>query len=450
MAETATPLTGGVAASATQIRMWRSGQLCDLTIVVGGEEFKAHRVVLTSASRMCAAEMRESHAGVVTLSGMLPRTFSACLTFMYTGECLVYDLEAMLEASERLQIETLIQATLQAFMGRMDSNNCLRCWGVAERYEREELGTLAFKLALKNFPRLPREALVELTELQLQTLLGSDGLVVTREEDAYETLLAWAHRRAPDAIPASLLKTIRYPAMDKAYMRDAVHVEALMRTADAMEALARSFQDVLWQEIKTGRQCFYVHDWAPTPRGWIFPHGSTKAIHFSITQQYRFERSPPWAFAISPHLERDCQWTVVTEEFDHHSEWGIVVGVAQQARMQTVQETLEDAQRTSVAALGAALESLNPVLESEFAYICSTGELRGSDLPCDLSDRVPMATHVTIRYRSRDRSLEYAVCGKPFRRVRSGLCPSTSLVAFVAVSGRGKALMQHEPCGTFP
>ena len=43
-------LSDGPALPAEQIEMLNTGELCDLTVVVGGEEFRAHRVALAGAS----------------------------------------------------------------------------------------------------------------------------------------------------------------------------------------------------------------------------------------------------------------------------------------------------------------------------------------------------------------------------------------------------------------
>ena len=74
------------------VNMWREGRLCDVTIVVEGRSFPAHRLVLSAESPlymkpMLSSSFAESKEQTITLKEVSSSLFEAALTFMYTRRC---------------------------------------------------------------------------------------------------------------------------------------------------------------------------------------------------------------------------------------------------------------------------------------------------------------------------------------------------------------------------
>jgi hypothetical protein len=455
-------LSGGPALPAEQIEMLNAGELCDLTIVVGEEEFRVHQLALASASpfvrRMLGNEMRESLSGVVTLGDMLPSTFSAVLTFIYNGNCDVGagcdNLAAILNAAEMLQVDALTQATVRAIIDSLDHSECLRWWGLADRFDSAPLRDQARAVALAEFSRLPRETFRHLTEQQLQSLLEDDALCLEREEDAFEALIWWARDTNCEALPVALLETIRFAVMEPAFVRGTVHAEALMRTADGMEALARSFERVLWREARPGRPCFYINALNRVPGCHVSRvdplSAAGNANDVTIKMAWPFGEAGQgeagqWGLAFSAPLTGDRQWTVAPEVLADTSPWGIVAGVAQHSLMLEANEKAVNAERVSRAALGQQLSTFNPVVLSDFAYMAKTCELRGTNAEGAALMELEgfKSDSITFRYRRLGGTLDVAREGRPFQRVYSGFDPDTPMVAVVAVSNNSEARMRQ-------
>jgi hypothetical protein len=69
------------------ISMWREGRLCDVTILVEGRSFPAHRLVLSAESPeymkpMLTTSFAESRDNKVSLQEVTPALFEAALEFM--------------------------------------------------------------------------------------------------------------------------------------------------------------------------------------------------------------------------------------------------------------------------------------------------------------------------------------------------------------------------------
>lgn len=83
---------------------WQEGKLCDVELDVCGTVFKAHRVMLASASphweNMFTEGWREVGEGRVAIKEATPHTVSVMLHFLYTG--MLPSMDSDLEASENL------------------------------------------------------------------------------------------------------------------------------------------------------------------------------------------------------------------------------------------------------------------------------------------------------------------------------------------------------------
>uniref|UniRef100_H3ATP3 Zinc finger and BTB domain containing 24 n=1 Tax=Latimeria chalumnae TaxID=7897 RepID=H3ATP3_LATCH len=96
-------------------KQWRKDFLCDITLVVGNTQFRAHKALLAASSEyfcvMFADEM-EIGQSIYMLDGMVAETFSALLEFIYTGQLYVgeNDLEQIIATAQILKVNDLVKA----------------------------------------------------------------------------------------------------------------------------------------------------------------------------------------------------------------------------------------------------------------------------------------------------------------------------------------------------
>uniref|UniRef100_H3ATP2 Zinc finger and BTB domain containing 24 n=1 Tax=Latimeria chalumnae TaxID=7897 RepID=H3ATP2_LATCH len=103
-------------------KQWRKDFLCDITLVVGNTQFRAHKALLAASSEyfcvMFADEM-EIGQSIYMLDGMVAETFSALLEFIYTGQLYVgeNDLEQIIATAQILKVNDLVKAYVD-FQGK--------------------------------------------------------------------------------------------------------------------------------------------------------------------------------------------------------------------------------------------------------------------------------------------------------------------------------------------
>lgn len=103
----------------------RSGQLCDATISVRNQIFRAHRLVLACASRRLAEQLALGGGDRCTLESFSPRTFKQVLDFAYTRALEVTrdDLQLLLRAAEVLEMQPLEEQCRKQLESIHDENS---------------------------------------------------------------------------------------------------------------------------------------------------------------------------------------------------------------------------------------------------------------------------------------------------------------------------------------
>ncbi|KAI1893494.1 hypothetical protein AGOR_G00124300 [Albula goreensis] len=103
---------GALLQKANQMRL--AGTLCDVVILVDGQEFHAHRTVLACTSKMFEILFHRSSQHY-TLDFLSPKTFHQILEYAYTAtlQARAEDLDDLLYAAEILEIEYLEEQCLK-------------------------------------------------------------------------------------------------------------------------------------------------------------------------------------------------------------------------------------------------------------------------------------------------------------------------------------------------
>jgi hypothetical protein len=120
----------------------------DLTIKIGDEEFKAHKMILASRSSAFARVM-ENHSDVESLHlfDITPSIFREMLNFIYTNELPQsddIDFMQLLTASEKMEIKELANFAAEKLVYTVNEENALEMIGLANNYGHMKLRDAAF------------------------------------------------------------------------------------------------------------------------------------------------------------------------------------------------------------------------------------------------------------------------------------------------------------------
>ncbi|XP_071163525.1 uncharacterized protein [Mytilus edulis] len=128
------------------LRQRQTGELCDITLVINGKKFSAHRSILGLWSpyflSMFTCDMREKSLEEIDLSESLvlddDDVFGLVLDYMYTGSLTICieNVEAVLRISNFLLLDDVKEYCRQFYidLGNLDLSNCLRVRFLAETH----------------------------------------------------------------------------------------------------------------------------------------------------------------------------------------------------------------------------------------------------------------------------------------------------------------------------
>jgi len=228
----------------------RLGTLCDITFVVEGEQFKAHRVVLVACSdfmrSLICGDFKESSSPTVTLNEVASSAFGSVLEFCYEGRCRVPDvtaLEELVAAAARFQVLELRTTASHALQNHLSAANCMSLWSLAERLSLAALAAAATETAAEEFEIISADMAFEsLPKPNLQALLQSESLQAG-EDVIYGAIVRWLRAqtaeaaRAPEVV-GSLMQHCRFGLMPLQFMQTTVRHEPMMQSAPALKVLS--------------------------------------------------------------------------------------------------------------------------------------------------------------------------------------------------------------------
>lgn len=182
----------------TMNSMRKEGTLCDVTLVVQGQHFIAHRAVLAAASKfftlMFTTPMIESTSREVELQDVDPSVIEELLEFIYTGRITINgsNVVSLLKASNQYQIEPVKEMCARFLSKQVDSTNCLDIFSMADYMSCQELKELAEDFFLLHFTDLyKKDEFLQLHWSQIVHLLHQDKLIAESEIQISIAALCW-------------------------------------------------------------------------------------------------------------------------------------------------------------------------------------------------------------------------------------------------------------------
>ena len=201
----------------------------DVTLVVQGREFRAHKSVLSAASlffdSMFTCNMKEKDQPSVKIEQINASTMKLVLEFVYTGDVEVDGESALdlLTTANYLLMPKLEQRAVDALKrSGLNVSNCIESYCIAVDQGFIDLRCSAREFIQANFLAVSEtEEFLELSQPDhLKEWLSGDDVVLGEEEDAFKIVLKWIESdesREREANFPELFQCVRLACISRDY-----------------------------------------------------------------------------------------------------------------------------------------------------------------------------------------------------------------------------------------
>uniref|UniRef100_A0A668W2N0 BTB domain-containing protein n=1 Tax=Oreochromis aureus TaxID=47969 RepID=A0A668W2N0_OREAU len=216
----------------------KQGTLCDVTLLVQGKHFPAHRVVLAAASHffslMFTSKMMESMSHEVELRSAEPEIIELLIEFIYTARISVNssNVQSLLDAANQYQIEPVKRMCVEFLKGQIDATNCLGISALADCMDCPELKVAADDFFQIHFTEVYKlDEFLQLDVAQLTHLLHQDKLTVRAEAQIYDAAVRWLKYDVCNRkqYMVEVLGCVRFPLVSKTFLSKTVQAEPLIQ-----------------------------------------------------------------------------------------------------------------------------------------------------------------------------------------------------------------------------
>uniref|UniRef100_A0A3Q1ELZ6 Kelch-like family member 7 n=1 Tax=Acanthochromis polyacanthus TaxID=80966 RepID=A0A3Q1ELZ6_9TELE len=216
----------------------QEGELCDVTLVVQGKRFHAHRAVLAAASHffrvMFTSKMMESESSEVELRSADPDTVELLIDYIYTAQISVNssNVESLLDAANQYQIAPVKKMCVEFLKGQIHATNCLGISAFADCMDCPELKAAAEDFVQLHFTEVYKlDEFLQLDVTQLIRILHQDKLAVRAEAQIYDAAIRWVkydvYNRQQYMV--EVLGCVRFPLLSRIFLSKIVQAEALIK-----------------------------------------------------------------------------------------------------------------------------------------------------------------------------------------------------------------------------
>ena len=251
-------------------KLRENSDLCDVTLCVEQEEFKAHRLVLAACSpyfnAMFTNQHLESSSSRVQLNGVEGGALGALIEFAYTSSLVICQetVQAIMAAANHLQVTDVVDACCNFLLDQIDVENCLGMAAFAEMLSCQQLQTTSWQFALDNFQEVCRtEEFLSTPVFLLKRLVKSENLNVSSEEDVLDCVLRWyGHSQAERATAiCSILRYVKLPLISWTLLDERLLSDPLLSLKEDFHVLIaqarrlQSYSEGSEQFVELDNQC---------------------------------------------------------------------------------------------------------------------------------------------------------------------------------------------------
>ena len=247
-----------------------SGDLCDVTLVVADQEFRAHKIILAASSpyfkAMFSTAFDEKDHSTIIIQNTIPKYFEMILDFIYTGrrvEITVENVQSLLEtASTMLNVDLAMDMCSQFLAERLDTLNCLDILNLAINTGCHNLKREAEKFAGKNFNKIVDSVEFPLSSLEnVMSLISLDTLDVLEDTIVVQAVMPWINHdpRSRSSSLAKLFPHVRLPHLSQDFIEDTL--KPFLRVNNCQDYLDRIDA---YQALDTVEKCSHdLHNQQP-------------------------------------------------------------------------------------------------------------------------------------------------------------------------------------------
>ncbi|XP_015758866.1 PREDICTED: kelch-like protein 3 [Acropora digitifera] len=263
-------------------------RFCDVTVVVKGEEFQAHKLVLAAASpfflSLLESQMKERTEDVIKieLQEATAPVMEQVLAYVYTGNVswtteIVYGLIVTADYLLLPGLKTMGESFLKL---HLTIENSVFNYYFAEKYQCGGLKEESCKMINENFRKVMETAdFLSLDENQVVNWVSSDDVIVKAEQDIFEGILQWVlHNRSEreENFP-KLLQQVRLSSVSHEYLFNELLNEELVKTNLDCVNFVMEYMKLIFNcrgetSIKPARKCLERNE------NVIFVCGGSKAL----------------------------------------------------------------------------------------------------------------------------------------------------------------------------
>lgn len=241
--------------------------MADVDIIVEGERFPCHRLILATMSpyfkAMFHSGMMETRERSITIPEISKAVFLQVKAFMYGGELAITGDNAMelMNAAALFQVIPLQEDCERFLAAEMDMENCLMLFKIARSCNCKVLLERCRPFVMEGFNGLWKsEEFLTLDLEDLESIVRDDDLVPVDEEQICEATIKWVEANITDRKQhlARLFRHIRLVNVSPEYLLDELYnTELLVKDADCKRYLdeVRNYHilPARRQEFATGR-----------------------------------------------------------------------------------------------------------------------------------------------------------------------------------------------------
>ncbi|XP_077299499.1 kelch-like protein 1 [Arctopsyche grandis] len=200
---------------------------CDVDIVIKNESYPVHKIIMVAASEYFRSQTwrkrNNSENPKVTLTNISSEALQWVIHFCYTGslELKKTTVDDVVSAASYLQVDKLIDISLDFYLKHMSVNNCLRIATLAQLHHRRNAWNIAFEFCCKNFMEIIKTVGFLLSNYELiLDLLKSEKINIFSEEDVFRSLKLWVNYDRTDRIRyfPSLLEYIKLELLNLQFL----------------------------------------------------------------------------------------------------------------------------------------------------------------------------------------------------------------------------------------